>query len=174
MKINKKIKSSIGSYIEQENIAYNNNQAYGRIENANIHLKAKEYYEKLSSDKFPILNDLNVTHVNYPDFKINNIVQTVKNLKNIIKDIIDYEDKNCECKSKDYTILKEILQRMQNDEMTKKMFNALQNIGVIAYYNPDQITFFENNEQKTYIFQLDNNRRYSENICNSNDNRVCC
>ena len=61
---------------------------------------------------------------------------------------------------------------MQNDEMTKEMFNALQNIGVIAYYNPDQITFFENNEQKTYIFQLDNDRKYFENICDSNDNRV--
>ena len=56
--------------------------------------------------------------------------------------------------------------------MTKEMFNALQNIGVIAYYNPDQITFFENNEQKTYIFQLDNDRKYFENICDSNDNRV--
>ena len=85
MKINKKIKSSIGSYIEQENIAYNNDQAYGRIGDANRHLKAKEYYEKLISDKFPILNDLNVTHVNYPDFKINNIVQTVKDLKKYYK-----------------------------------------------------------------------------------------
>ena len=171
MNANKKIKSCMSINIDRAKEAYDfyNESGYPKI--AESYLESIKLYTKLDSDEFPILDDLNITNIRYDNFKIHNTVQKVHKLKNIIQNMIDYEDKNCELKSKDYKILKKILRKIQNDEMTKQMFKALRNIGVISR-NPNRIRFFESKQTQIDLFNLDDIRKYFENACDSNDNDV--
>lgn len=166
MNANNRIKSCTAYTIEANNM----NNEYENLTYAEFVLDLTRKCSKLENDKFPILDDLNLTHnIIYDDFKMNNVVQKVNHLKRIITDIIDYEDENCDEKSKDYEILKYILKKMKNDEMNKEMFKALENIGVIEH-NPNRIKFFKDENQKTTAFNLDKIRKYFENVYNSNDN----
>ena len=161
---NNKLKSIINNDLKtlNEEYSYYHINGYKRI--------AEKLYKKilllirLDSKSFPILDPL--LHCD-DHFKINRIVQQIKELKNNIQHKINYEDNNCEEKSNEYKKLKRILDEMNTGNIYRTMYRELKKMGLITYNkNRKKIKLYSSAKQLDIVRKQSNLETLFSNIYN--------